>query len=355
MMVDTGIVVLALLLVAVHCAAAEIVLPAVRAAAEPQVLTIKVPDIKGSYTIPYLQSSREVRVRVAFPEGASQPSQVRLWRDDKVGGEASVTPQAAVAVFANVAPGEYVVEVGGRRYERLGVGTVIAALGDSITEGYHSRGFWCDNLELTAAAFPPEAVSRDGRNFPQHSPTTAWHRPEVNCFQSWMTSLNDLLSGKWQQPVFIANEGYGGITTGQYLQTMRGDKGWQERMKLLQPTVWLIHLGVTDERAKLPAAEVAANLEAMVDLLVKEYGAKPEAIYLARPCYDYAEGAAEILESYIAEMDKLIERRGLRNGPDFFKAYSVDKARWYGADPVHPNVEGMELMARLWGEAVGEG
>lgn len=337
---------------------ADIVLPFPREAAAPAVLTLKVADLKGSYTIPYIQSSPTVRIRIDFPAEAADTARVRLLRNQQVVAEHEVSRGAPTAVFEDLRPAEYAVAAVAAatcRHERLGVGTVVAALGDSITEGYHGNGFWRDDLDLTAAAFPAEAVSKDGRNFPQYSPTTAWHRPEINCFQSWLTLLNNLLTEKWQQPVFIANEGYGGITTGRYLEMMGTDQGWRDRMKLLQPTVWLIHLGVNDERAKLPATEVAANLEAMIDLLAEQYGAKPDRIYLARPCYDYAEGAAAILQSYIAELDKLIERRGLRHGPDFFKAYSVEKARWYGADPVHPNVEGMELMGRLWGERLLEG
>jgi hypothetical protein len=88
-----------------------------------------------------------------------------------------------------------------------------------------------------------------------------------------MPRLNDLLTTKWKQPVFIANEGWGGITTGRYLAMMRSDKGWQERMRLLKPNVWLIHLGVNDERAKLPAAEVAANAAEAAGAAVAEFAA----------------------------------------------------------------------------------
>ncbi|MEI6500364.1 MAG: GDSL-type esterase/lipase family protein [Armatimonadota bacterium] len=351
MPLSTVLLIAVLLLATLGAHAAEIVLPPATGNG-PLTLTIKVPDIKGSYTIPYLQSSRDVRLRVPFAEGAPAQAQVKLLLGQETIGERTVTAADPVAVFTGLKPGEYAVEVGAQRYERLGVGTVIGAIGDSITEGYHSHFFWRDDLDLTAASFPPEAVSKDGRNFPQYTPTTAWHRPEVNCFQSWLTGLNDLLAAQWRRPVFIANEGVGGISTTAYLSTMKTDTGWQARMKLLAPTVWLIHLGVNDERAKAPAATVGANLEAIVDLLISEYGAKPERICLARPCYDYAEGAAPILESYIAEMDKLIERRGLRHGPDFFKAYSVDKDKWYGTDPVHPNIEGMDYMARLWAGAL---
>ena len=109
----------------------------------------------------------------------------------------------------------------------------------------------------------------------------------MNCFESWMTSLNNRLTDTWRQPVFIANEGWGGITTEGYLAMMRGDAGWKTRMKRLMPQVWLVHLGVNDERGAR-ASDVHAHLAAMIDVLVKDYGAKPASIYLAIPSYDYA-------------------------------------------------------------------
>ncbi len=339
-------------------------------------LLLTVPDLKGSYTIPYIQSARELRVRVVLDDpgrgvaaGDRDPAgptraRVLLLRGDAAIAERQATIENPEVAFPALAPGEYALRLGGldaagrvvcsASWSRVGIGTVLGALGDSITEGYQGHGFWRDDLHLTASMFPPDAVSQDGRNFPQYSPTTAWHRPEVNCFQSWMTDLNNLLTERWRQPVFIANEGVGGITTGATLNMLRSDRGWQERMRLLRPQVWLIHLGVNDERAQLPAATVAANLDAIVNLLITDYGARPEHILIARPCYDYADGAAPILRSYIAEIDALVARRGLRPGPDFFAAYAVDQAKWYGADPVHPNVAGMVYMARLWAEAMGD-
>ena len=341
----------------------ELRLPAVGQSVPKTALTLAVPDIKGSYTIPHIQSSRDLQLRVIFPAESPSRARVVLLCGARKVAEHRATAEAPEVCFVGLGPGEYTIRVGGldaagrvvcsASSDRVAIGTVIGAIGDSITEGYHGHGFWRDDLNLKASMFPSEAVSRDGRNFPQHSPTTAWHRPDINCFQSWMTDLNDLLAVRWRQPVFIANEGYGGISTGAYLNVMRGDRGWQARMRLLRPQVWLIHLGVNDERAKLPAATVAANLDAIVTILIQDYGARPDHILIARPCYDYAEGAADILRSYIAEMDALIARRGLRPGPDFFAAYATDKQKWYGDDPVHPNIAGVAYMARLWAEALG--
>ena len=173
-----------------------------------------------------------------------------------------------------------------------------------------------------------------------------------NCLQSWMTDLNNLLTEALKHPVFIANEGWAGYRTSDYITRMETDRNWQERMRLLEPNLWLIHLGVNDERVHLPAETVAQNMETIIQRLCQQHGAKPERILLAKPSYDYTEGAAPILRSYCEQLDALVKRLGLRPGPDFFDAYSRDRQRYYGGDPVHPNVAGMELMAKLWSEAI---
>lgn len=328
-----------------------------------QTAWLRVADVKGAYTIPYIQSDPDLDVALVFADPALARADIALLVDDRPLAEAQATPAADRVCFPGLAPAEYTVRVRGfaavggplseDRHEHVAVGTVIAALGDSITEGYHGHGFWRDDLDLTPDAFPPEVVSRDRRNYPQYAPTTAYHRPEINCFASWMPRLNDLLAERWQRPVFIANEGWGGYTTADYRRLMQ-DPGWQERMRVLSPTLWLIHLGVNDERHQAPARDVAANLAAMVDALIRDHAAAPSRICLCRPCYDYAPGAAPILEAYGREIDALVAAKGLHHGPDFLAAYAVDRERLYGADPVHPNLAGMALMADLWAEALAD-
>jgi len=328
---------------------------------DPTALFLTVPDAKGTYTIPYIQSSDQLDVAVDFHDPSLARVRLALSLATKRTVTRTVTRERPQITFRSLTPGEYTLVARGMSQDgrelcrsevtRIGIGTVIAALGDSITEGYYGHGFQRGD-HLTAQDFPPEAVSRDGRNFPQFSPTTATHLPEVNCFQSWMTDLNNLLSDSWGHLVFIANEGWGGYSTEAYLNLMRTDANWQARMGLLRPTVWLIHLGVNDERALVPPETFAANLEAIIRTLTDEYGAVRREVLVARPCYDYFEGAEPILRSYCAEIDKLIADLGLSFGPDFLAAYSADRRRWYGDDPVHPSVAGMERMATLWHEAL---
>lgn len=327
-----------------------------------KVAWLTVADAEGAYTIPYIQSGGTLRLSLAFHDVNLAKMKVLLMRGESIVSRGSVTPPESRISFWDLPPGEYdlqacALDKAGRTcaetvYGRVGIGTVIAAIGDSITEGYYGRGFLQDTLVLKASLFPADAVSKDGRNFPQFAPTTRQHMPSVNCFESWMTRLNDSLADAWRHPVFIANEGWGGITSGGYLEMARTNTNWQERMRLLKPQLWLIHLGVNDERGKIPAETFARNIENLVNLLIQGHGAAPERILLAKPCYDYFEGAREYLEPYNKEIERLIRHRGLGRGPDFFTAYAADQKRWYGEDPVHPNTAGMDHMADLWHQAI---
>jgi lysophospholipase L1-like esterase len=321
---------------------------------------LDVKDVWEGYTIPYIQSSRDLEITVerTDSDGPAGPIELALEAGGRRVWTGQVGPGQTVTA-RDLPPGEYSLTAtagqGGppeqARVERIGIGTVIAALGDSITEGYHGRETDWSGWGR-AEQFPPDMVSRDGRNFPQEAPTTPTHRGGRKCMMSWMTGLNDRLAAGLGRPVFIANEGWGGIRTDGYLQRIRTDENWRQRIRQLRPTLWLIHLGVNDERDNRPAADVARDLEAMIDALIADYAARPEAILIAWPCYDYAEGAAAILATYCGVIDELVARRGLLAGPDFFDAYSRDQQRYYGDDPVHPNPEGMKLMASLWAQSI---
>jgi lysophospholipase L1-like esterase len=330
---------------------------------DPSALFLTVPDASGTYTIPYIQSSERLDVHVEFEHPQLARVRLSLSLGDKPTASKAATRNQPRVSFRGLGPGEYRLVARGlsERGEelcrteatRIGIGTVIAALGDSITEGYYGHGFHRGDV-LTARDFPPEAVSRDGRNFPQFSPTTAVHLPEVNCFQSWMTDLNNLLSDSFAHPVFIANEGWGGYSTAAYLNLMRTDANWQERMRLLEPTLWFIHLGVNDERAYVPRETFAGNLRAIVGILIDEHDAEPQRVRVAKPSYDYFEVAEPILRGYCEAVDGLVKELGLSPGPDFFAAYARERRRWYGDDPVHPNVEAVRWMAELWHEALAQ-
>jgi len=335
-----------------------------KGAARPDILEdtlfLTVPDVTGTYTIPYVQSSPDLTVSAEFH--GEEVCEVHLALAGS--GETRVlTPDEPQVRFDGLAPGEYDLvacgldsegnEICSALFNGIGIGTICAALGDSITEGYYGRAVNVpEPLDLSMQSFAPEHVSQDGRNFPQFAPTSADNLPEFNCFESWMTALNNMLSESLAHPVLIANEGWGGYTTEAYLKLMREDVNWQDRMRLLHPNVWLIHLGVNDERAGVEPQEFARRIVAMARALMEEFHAEPRRILVARPSYDHAEGAIGLLAEYCEQVDEIVTGMELSPGPDFFQAYERDRAVWYGEDPVHPNVEGVRLMAELWHGAI---
>ena len=53
------------------------------AVAPPKPFTLRIDDVKGSYTIPFIQSSRELHARIAFTDAAAASADVRLVLDGK--------------------------------------------------------------------------------------------------------------------------------------------------------------------------------------------------------------------------------------------------------------------------------
>ena len=309
-------------------------------------LTRVIDDAEGVYTIPLIQTSRDLCIEMENNSFSRSCLFNDKYKYENALGKGEIC-------FKNIHPGEYTLKINDSKYFPVGVGTIIAAIGDSITEGYNGHGFYRKNLNLNASDFPLETISEDGRNFPQYSPTAHIHRPEFNCMQSWMTELNNLLTEHFQHPVFIANEGWGGYDSGQYLKMVQEDQNWRNRIAGLAPNCWLIHLGVNDERHGLSAEQFYENMSKLINILKSDFNAKPETIYLAYTSYDY-DGDMKLLDAYLIKIQELIEEHGINEGPDFYKAYSGNRDKWYDADPVHPNIPGMKYMAQLWAKTIIE-
>ena len=109
---------------------------------------------------------------------------------------------------------------------------------------------------------------------------------------------------------------------------------------------------MNDERGLVTADAFEQNIRRIVQRLLDDFDGSPGRILLAKPCYDYWPGAEEILAGYCERIDAIVRDLGLAPGPDFHAAYATDQARWYGEDPVHPNVAGVKRMAELWHDAI---
>jgi lysophospholipase L1-like esterase len=360
--------------------------PERKVAAYPAVATLDVHDNKpsldpggvsgthtGVFRIPYIQTSADLAVSVECTACDNEAVVFTLAGQKGLSRQLSAAANAghAAVTFASLPKDEYVldVQVGAfhDRATRIGIGDILTAIGDSLTEGFYGNAAkGASNLTIQDWTQAPAAtVSKDGRNFPQFGP-----RGDIAIFpyhykQGWMTELNDDLSQRLQYPVFIVNEGYGGYTSADYLGYM-GTDGWKERESALKPNRWLIHLGVNEAIAQVPPASFIASLTAVVKQLQSNYGARPEQIFIARPSYINLPGqpAAEaILPSYIQQLDVLCANLGMSHGPDFQAFFAQTFATYYfqpkksifdrgSADMVHPNAAGQTQVARLWADAL---
>lgn len=329
--------------------------------AKTQPLTLTFIESKGDFTINYIQGSKDFYVALTIQPPAVKAT-VELTSNNGYNSKKEAATSGKI-VFSELPFGEYTLKVESFdtksnmlsqfTYTNIGVGTIIAALGDSITEGFWSDGIMHPNLLMKAEDFPAAMVSKDKRNFPAYAPSTAHHKPDINCFKSWMPLMNDILSEKLKRPVFIANEGLGGHTTSAYLNIMRGDTLWQTRMKKLKANYFIIHLGVNDERYNVKPETFEANYNAIVDILIKDYKAVPKNIIIAYPSFDRHPNGDKYYPEYRKAIERMATNKGITIGPDFYAAYAKDTAKYYGGDSVHPNAtEGMNLMAELCSAAI---
>ena len=218
---------------------------------------------------------------------------------------------------------------------RIGIGDVIVAIGDSVTEGYDGTAY---NVPPYTSWLEAPIGSADGRNYPQCGIGTGFSRDHWQ-EASHLVALGSALEQYTGYPVFILNEGVAGFTSGGYLARL-SDPAWVARIRALHPDRWMIDLGINDDLQGIPRTTFQSNMQSIIDTLRTEFGADPAQITLALP------STGTGWQPYI---DGLVSANGLDRGPDFSGFYanhaSDSPALTSG---VHPTVAGHTQMARLW-------
>jgi lysophospholipase L1-like esterase len=246
--------------------------------------------------------------------------------------------------------------VGSTHLERIARGDVIAALGDSTTEGegdgpwgpgtYNhlpAFGDWGAAFNAAVAAGVPW-VTGDGRNYPQPDHVFRWRsRP------SFTVKLASALAAERGHPVLILNEGWSGATADGFTHVARS--GYlQNVFAVARPNVWLLHLGANDALVHRPAGEFGDRMQSVVSSLQGLYGAAPGDIHVACPIYAKQDSRHDLEKEYLPVIDALRTGNHLGAGPDFF-AYFRDHQDGL-ADGVHPNGAGYNALAVLWNIAL---
>jgi lysophospholipase L1-like esterase len=355
----------------------EFTSPRASVAAAPQTASLAVPGVAGTFYVPYIQTSPTLDIAldhngpenrsivdVTLDAGSAAAREVRLldapWRarfEDVGFGEHTLT--ATLYAPEDGIPLQVAMEgppLATAYLDHVARGDIVAALGDSTTEGLGTGPWQPGELDLLGA-FPdwtaagralagthPEWMTPDGRNFPQ--PGATLHpasRP------SFTVGLARTLEAQRGHPVLVLNEGWSGTTSDGYMRI--STSGYFAGLTAsAHPNAWLINLGANDPLMQRTAAEYQARLQALVGNLENLYGAPASSIHVACPSYATQAERQATEASYLPGIDHLRSADHLGPAPDLF-GYFRDHPEDI-ADAVHPNLAGYAAMAQLWAGAL---
>ncbi|MEA2646921.1 MAG: hypothetical protein QOE92_2004 [Chloroflexota bacterium] len=348
-------------------------------AAAPGVATLEIPGPAGAFAVPYVQTSSDLDFDVEH-NGPADRSVVDVVLDQGTPAARSLRLAAPPwhGTFHDLAYGEHTLDarlftpgtgtldsmlvgrapVALTRLEHVGRGDIVAALGDSISEGRTSGpfpqgavarlGYFPDWVSARSALDPVAAdwVSADGRNYPQASQND----PSISR-PGFEVDLGRRLAAERGHPVMVLNLGWSGITADGFAHVVESDY-FRSIVAATRPNAWLVDLGVNDVLVHRPADEYGARLRAVIDGLGR-LGATGDRIHVA--CPSYRSGATEDAEkTYMPVVNDIRTGMRLAPGPDFFSTYR-DHAE-LRSDWVHPSSAGYAVMADQWGAALaGQG
>ncbi|MHB8509046.1 MAG: SGNH/GDSL hydrolase family protein [Candidatus Dormibacteria bacterium] len=345
-------------------------------AAAPEVATLDVPGPGGTFSVPYIQSRPDLLVRLKI-DGYSDLLNTELVldegtpgeiRQEMVGPDPSATLQlgwgehnltARVWMPREGTPaGELRSErpVATARLSHVARGDIIAAMGDSTTEGLGDGPFSSDELG-NLLAFPNWVVARehasavganwvsgDGRNYPQ-----AVYALPGRSRPSFTADLGNILELTVGHPVLVLNLGFSGSTSEAYIQVVESETVRRE-FAVATPNIYLLNLGVNDALVHRSAGDYLQRMDTIVADLATRFGAGAGAIHIACPNWAKQPQRHDLESTYLPALNALRDNNHLAAGPDFFSFFRDHPE--YLADQVHPNAEGYLAMAVLWSEAV---
>ena len=335
----------------------DITSPSAAVEAAPNVATLAITDEGGTFYIPYIQTSTTLTVNATaatVPDGGG----IEFVLNEGLAGEDSMidlTFPYSVS-FAGLAKAEYTIDayiLEGDGVSRLpdpeyhdsrtdvGIGDIIAVIGDSVVEGL--GGTVDDGVVTNWLDADAGTVSADNRNFPQHGIVTGTYN------ESFLTDLNDKLANYYGYPVFLMNEGRGSIGARSYEASVMS-VAWRNRETALAANKWLIALGINDSRVSISAADFEIDMTDFISMLMTDFGATADNIWLSYPSYDFGMGLEPFyinFSTYGTAYQNIREALGLQGGPDLFNVMKYYQADEY-SDNVHPNALGDVRLAKLW-------
>jgi lysophospholipase L1-like esterase len=323
-------------------------------AAMPDTATTSYPDKRGEIvTIPYISTSRSLTVSADADAG---PVRFALYAAGQPEPTAEATDPDApfAATFTDLPAGEFslVAEqldpatgkpLASDEADQVGLGDVILAVGDSITEGYFGSG--SPDLYTDPTTVPAGQASSDSRNFPQ---ATYYAIGDSNSLAGFDVGLSSLLAQDVGRPVFVLNWAVAGIRSDTYAPIM-DEANFQTAVAALDPDRAVMMFGTNDAGANRTPQDVVSSEQVLVDRLAT-LGLAPSQIWLSPPPYITLASYQANVTAYQQPVRDLATADGLHAGPDFYALFSGQPERLY--DGVHPDAQGFSDMARMWSDAL---
>lgn len=342
-------------------------MPSAQLPEQPDVASLAIPGRAGTYLVPYIQTQPDIHFRVRLERPPALPSVfVTLDAESTAPQVAEVSGPGYEGVFQSVSLGDHTLSadvfsgaqaVQAHRGQGLGDyvasahlshvarGDIIAAIGDSTTEGNGGAIFNFIPDWVSAQAMAADWTSADGRNFPQAG---AAARPLAPA--SFTSVLGSLLEGVRGHPVLVLNDGWSGATAEAYSHIV-GSSTLAAEYAAARPSDWLVNLGVNDPLTHQSPAQFAASLHTIVSELSSRFGATPGAIHLACPSWAAQDFRHRAEATYMPIIQEMRAATATGAAPNFYTWYRDTPADL--ADAVHPNATGYRDMAALWVQSLG--
>jgi len=325
--------------------------------------TMSTPD---TFSIPYIQSTPQLNVAAAI-QNAPAGAKVEFVLTQSNGTQQSIVDGTApyAASFTMTVKGEhrvdaYVQDSAGNRISGaedsinpVGYGNIIVAIGDSITAGERGNAisYGNPNWPVTSYLKSPES-SDDNRNIYQYN---NYGHDQAEFLRGYPLKLNNNLTGCTGVPVFIMNDGFGGIRTarGEDINLLDKQAYYNDHIDKLGAQYVLLGIGTNDVNAKLDAQSWKADMHKVIDALQSpNYGL---GIWVAPLPGEQGDTPDPLFAAYNALIPEIVTQQNtvanpVWQGPDFYSHFQANPDHF--GDWLHPNQDGYDAMADMWSTTI---
>jgi len=316
---------------------------------------------KDLFTIPYIQARPDLNVTASIQDA---PAGAKV---EFVLTQSDATQQVVVddvapyeASFTMTIPGEhrldaYVQDSSGNRIngaadsiDPVGYGNIVVSIGDSITAGVGGNGV---EGPVTSYLDSPEA-SADNRNIYQYD---NYDFEDTLFLRGYQLKLNNNLTQCSNAPVFILNDGFGGIRTARSddLNLLEKQAYYNDHIDKLGAPYVLLGIGTNDVNANLDAQSWKTDLHQVIDAFQSpNHGL---AIWVAPLLGEQNDTAGSLFTQYNALIPEIVAQQNVPAnpvwiGPDFYSHFQSNPDQY--DDWLHPNQVGYDAMGDMWSNTI---